>query len=72
MVDATDSCVRIRELMRPDRAGAGTAAGGVRSRSCASHRRASTDAASIGAVTPLHPGAASSRPAVDASAAPTI
>jgi hypothetical protein len=72
MVDATISCVRMRELAAPGRFGAGTAAGGVRSSTCASHRRTSADATSIGAVTPLRPGAASSHPAVDALAASTI
>jgi hypothetical protein len=65
MADAPISRVRLRELARLGRSALVPAGRAGRNEGCASPRRSSTDASSIGERLPRRPRAASSRPEAD-------
>jgi hypothetical protein len=72
MVDATISCVRMRDLTRLGRFRLCHGRLAALAQSCASRRQTVTDATSIGDGLSPTPRAASSRPATDDLAASTI
>ena len=77
MVDATISCVRIRDLPRPGRFRPGFEPGRASQawlarRACASRRESGAEASTSAAALPSRPRAGSSRPGVDDLVASTI
>jgi hypothetical protein len=72
MVDATISCVRVRDLTGLGRSRAHVGRATAAAAACAARRRTATDASSIAGGTPPRPRAASSRPGVDDLMASTI
>ncbi len=72
MIDATLSCVRMRDLARLGRYRLPAAGKAGAREACASPRRALADASSIADASPRRPRAASSRPEADDFMASTI